>query len=90
MFFFYTIIFSKILAFSGYSEIRVLNKVHVCMYAGDDLLITGQGDTKEEADKDHDANLVCLFQRCREGNIKLNKAKFDFKCSQVPFIGHLP
>ena len=31
-FFFYTIIFSKILAFSGYSEIRVLNKVHVCMY----------------------------------------------------------
>ena len=32
----------------------------------DDLLITGQGDTKEEADKDHDANLVRLFQRCRE------------------------
>ena len=40
----------------------------------DDLLITGQGDTKEEADKDHDANLVRLFQRCRERNIKLNKA----------------
>ena len=55
----------------------------------DDLLITGQGDTKEEADKDHDANLVRLFQRCRERNIKLNKAKFDSKCSQVPFIGHL-
>ena len=32
----------------------------------DDLLITGQGDTKEEADKDHDANLVRLLQRCRE------------------------
>ena len=55
----------------------------------DDLLITGQGETKEEADKDHDENLVCLLQRCRERNIKLNKAKFDFKCSQVPFIGHL-
>ena len=55
----------------------------------DDLLITSQGDTKDEADKDHDANLVCLLQRCRERNIKLNKAKFDFKCSQVPFIGHL-
>ena len=50
----------------------------------DDLLITGQGDTKEEADKDHDTNLVCLLQRCRERNIKLNKAKFDFKYSQVP------
>ena len=56
---------------------------------GDDLLITGQGDTKEEADKDHDANLVRLLQRCRERNIKLNKAKFNFKCRQVPFIGHL-
>ena len=55
----------------------------------DDLLITGQGETKEEADKDHDENLVRLLQRCRERNIKLNKAKFDFKCSQVPFIGHL-
>ena len=55
----------------------------------DDLLITGQGDTKEEADKDHDANLVRLLQRCRDRNVKLNKAKFDFKCSQVPFIGHL-
>ena len=47
----------------------------------DDLLITGQGD--------HDAYLVRLLQRCRERNIKLNKAKFDFKCIQVPFIGHL-
>jgi len=26
----------------------------------DDLLIIGQGDTKEDADKDHDANLVRL------------------------------
>ena len=55
----------------------------------DFLLITGQGDTKEEADKDHDAKPVRLFQRCRERNIKLKKAKFDFKSSQVPFIGHL-
>ena len=55
----------------------------------DDLLITSQGDTKEEADKDHDANLVRLLQRCRERNIRLSKAKFDFKCPQVTFIGHL-
>jgi len=46
----------------------------------DDLLITGQGDTKEDTDKDLDASLVRLFQRCRERNIKLNKAKFDVKC----------
>ena len=55
----------------------------------DDLLIIGQGDTKEETDKDHDANLVHPLQRCRDRNIKLNKAKFNFKCSQVPFMGHL-
>ena len=55
----------------------------------DVLLITGQGNNKEDADKDHDANLVRLLQRCRERNIRLNKAKFDFKCLQVTFIGHL-
>ena len=55
----------------------------------DDLLITGQVDTKDEADKDHDANLVRVLQRCRERNIRLNKAKFDFKCQKVTFIGHL-
>ena len=30
-----------------------------------------------------------LLQRCRERNIRLNKVKFDFKCQQVTFIGHL-
>ena len=55
----------------------------------DDLLFTGQGDTKEDADKDHDANLVRLLQRCRERNIRLNNVKFDFKCQQATFIGHL-
>ena len=54
-----------------------------------DLLITGQRDTKEEADKNHDANLVRLLQRYKERNIRLNKAKFDFKCQQVTFFGHL-
>ena len=43
----------------------------------DDLQIAGQSDTKEEADKDHDANLVRLFQRCR-----LNKAKFYLNCQK--------
>ena len=55
----------------------------------DDLLITSQSDTKEDADKDHDANLVRLLQRCRERNIRLNEAKFDFKCQEVTFIGHM-
>ena len=32
----------------------------------DDILITGQGKSKEEALKDHDRNLVALLERARE------------------------
>ena len=55
----------------------------------DDLLIIGQGDTDEEADQDHDHNLKNLLDRCRTKGIKLNKDKFQFKCSEVSFIGHV-
>ena len=55
----------------------------------DDLLIIGQGDTDEEADQDHDQNLKNLLDRCRTKDIKLNKDKFQFKCSEVSFIGHV-
>ena len=54
----------------------------------DDLLIIGQGDTQQEADKDHDRNLRELLDRCRTRNINLNKAKFQFKCEEMQFIGH--
>ncbi len=51
----------------------------------DDILVTGQGPNPE---RDHDINLLRLLQRCRERNIVLNAAKFEFKCTSVPFIGH--
>lgn len=54
----------------------------------DDILITGQGDTESEAEEDHDRNLANFLDRCRERQIKLNKAKFNFKCQEVSFIGH--
>ena len=54
-----------------------------------DLLVIGQGDTDEEADQDHDQNLKNLLDRCRTKGIKLNKDKFQFKCSEVSFIGHV-
>ncbi|KAK3702062.1 hypothetical protein QZH41_004210 [Actinostola sp. cb2023] len=54
----------------------------------DDILITGQGDTDNQANQDHDKNLQSFLHRCRERNIKLNKDKFDFKCEEVCFIGH--
>ena len=55
----------------------------------DDMLITGQGESKEEELKDHDRNLVALLERAREVNLKLNPKKLKLRLSEVPFIGHL-
>ena len=55
----------------------------------DDILITGQGESKEEALKDHDRNLLALLERAREVNLKLNPKKLKLRLSEVPFIGHL-
>ena len=52
-------------------------------------LIIGQGDTDEKADLDHDQNLRNLLDLCRARNIQLNKEKFQLKCSEVSFIGHV-
>ena len=42
----------------------------------DDILIYGKGDTEEEAEQDHDQNLMNLLERCRARNLKLNFEKF--------------
>ncbi|XP_023815343.1 uncharacterized protein K02A2.6-like isoform X2 [Oryzias latipes] len=55
----------------------------------DDILITGKGDTTEEAEKDHDRNLRLFLERCREKNIKLNVEKLKLRRREVPYIGHL-
>ncbi|KAL6455331.1 hypothetical protein MHYP_G00362250 [Metynnis hypsauchen] len=55
----------------------------------DDVLITGEGETVENATKDHDEKLRHFLNRCREQNIKLNADKFKLKKEEVPYIGHL-
>ena len=55
----------------------------------DDILVYGEGETYEEASKDHDAKLHKLMERCRERNVKLNKDKMKLRLEQVPYIGHL-
>lgn len=55
----------------------------------DDILVYGEGDTPEEATKDHDRCLIGLMDRCREKNLKLNANKLKLRLKQVPFIGHL-
>ena len=55
----------------------------------DGLLVTGAGDTHEEALADHDRNLIALLQRFSERNFKLNKDKFVFKQQKLKYCGHV-
>ena len=68
---------------------EVLEGLHGIHVIADDILITGWGETEEEALKDHDHNLVALLKREREVNLKLNPKKLKLRLSEVPYIGHL-
>ena len=54
----------------------------------DDILDFGCGDTKDECQRNHDANLQGLLQRAREKNLKLNKKKLKLCQSEVSYMGH--
>ena len=58
----------------------------VCCIA-DDILVFGQGDTREAANKNHDENLMALMQRVAERNLKLNPRKVQFKLQNITFMG---
>ena len=53
------------------------------------MQVMGTGNTRDEADADHDRNLRELQKRCAERNILLNDEKSVLKQTQVKFIGHL-
>ena len=40
----------------------------------DDILVWGDGDTREEAIADHDKRLISLLERCQQKNIRLNRS----------------
>ncbi|RXN17139.1 Transposon Ty3-G Gag-Pol poly [Labeo rohita] len=54
----------------------------------DDILVCGEGDNDEAAEKDHDTKLRQLLDRCRDRNIKLNFNKLKLRQKEVPYIGH--
>jgi hypothetical protein len=68
-----------------HSALTHLRGVH-CI--ADDVLITGKGETVEEAQRDHDANLIAFLNRCRQKRIKLNRKKVKLNRSSVTFMGH--
>ena len=67
---------------------EVLEGLNGVINIADDILIYGSGDTQEEADEDHDKNLIALLARCRERNLKLNPEKLKFRLQELPFMGH--
>lgn len=66
----------------------VLQGLHGVEVIADDILVFGCGDTEEECQRDHDANLQCLLQRAREQNLKLNKKKLKLCLPEVSYMGH--
>ena len=49
--------------------------------AKDSLIVGYDAD-----DRDHDKNLSLVTQICWQGNLKLNKTKFYFRCTRIPFL----
>lgn len=49
----------------------------------DDILVAGA------TEKEHDARLSQVLQRCREINLKLNLSKCQFKMQELRYLGHI-
>ena len=57
----------------------------------DDILIFGEGNTLEDAVRNHDQRMLAFLHRCEEENIVLNSSavKFVYKAQDLPFMGHI-
>jgi len=55
----------------------------------DDILIYGCRETMQEADEDHDRNLIALLNRCCERNLHLNDEKLQLRKPSTVFMGHV-
>ena len=55
----------------------------------DDYLIYGCGDTDQEAEEDHDRNLIRFLEKARRINLKLNRKKVKLRLKSVPYMGHV-
>ena len=56
----------------------------------DDILVFGKGDSYEEAERDHDKNIIALLERAQAKNLCFNPKKLQFKQKNVKFVGHIP
>jgi hypothetical protein len=69
-----------------HEALRGLNGV-ACI--ADDILISGSGADMDEAQRDHDCNLIQLLERCRSEGLKLNKDKLQLNRTTTNYMGYL-
>ena len=53
----------------------------------DDMLVYGEGNNYEKAQKDRDRRCIALMELCHKLIIKLNAAKLQFKLKELKFMG---
>jgi len=53
------------------------------------ILIVGQGETRDEANRWHDLNVFALMKHAQERNLKFNPQKIQFKLPKITFMGFL-
>jgi len=55
----------------------------------DDILVVPRGDPVEEANRNHDLNVLALMKSARDKNLKFNPQKIQFKLSKITIMGHV-
>ena len=53
------------------------------------ILVMGFGEIEDEANRNHDENLLRLLEQARKANLRLNSSKINLRKSEVRFMGHL-
>ena len=51
-------------------------------------MVMGHKDNEEEANQNHDENLVRLLEQACKANMRLNSSKINLRKSEVRFMGH--
>ena len=55
----------------------------------DDILVVGQGETRDEANRQHDLDFFALMKRAQEWDLKCNPQKIQFKLPKITFMDHV-
>ena len=68
---------------------QILDRLDGILDITDDILIYGVGATEKDANADHDRELKCLLERCKECGVALNPDKLKLRLKEVTYLGHV-